>query len=236
LRVDAPLPVRGVRDIAWECGFAELDHHIDNAWDLRPSEFQTSGCSIAAGPGTRLGRQLQRTAVDLQPGAALDARYRALCRRLLLDRMRDKCLLPAPPLPPEWEVRDGYNPVRRGRWRWAHEHINVKEARAALLGLRRAARSEEENFGRKLISLVDSLVAPGVFEKGRSSRSPARDVLCRRAVSIQLRCQISWRLRHVATVKNVADYDSGLRVGDAVEKNQVVFKKGADWGEDTFIT
>lgn len=38
---------------------------------------------------------------------------------------------------PAWQV------ASRGRWRWPKEHINVKEARAALSGVRRLSRSSQ---------------------------------------------------------------------------------------------
>ena len=70
-------------------------------------------------------------------------------------------------------------------WKWPSEHINVKEARVALLGLRWVARMAR-NCGRRFLTLSDSLVTIGVFEKGRSSRSPVLMALCRRAAAYQL--------------------------------------------------
>ncbi|CAK0853410.1 unnamed protein product, partial [Prorocentrum cordatum] len=85
------------------------------------------------------------------------------------------------------------------------EHINLKEARVALMGLRMHCRSVRL-LGSKLLTLSDSQVTVGAFEKGRSGAG--LQALCRRAAAYRLGGQITWRLRYIETDRNPSDLDS----------------------------
>ena len=100
-------------------------------------------------------------------------------------------------LPDAWFQRKGYQLIAARRWRWPREHINVKETRVAVMQLRHVCRVGR-HMGKRLVTLTDSQVALGCLEKGRSSRSPALNALCRRAAAYQIACMISWRPRHWA--------------------------------------
>ena len=104
-----------------------------------------------------------------------------------------------------WVARRRYKLVAADRWRWQEEHINLKEARVALMGLRRHCRSVKF-LGTKLLSISDSQVSVGAFEKGRSSAG--LQALCRRAAAYRLGGQIAWRLRYIETDRNPSDQDS----------------------------
>ena len=104
-----------------------------------------------------------------------------------------------------WTARRRYRLVAADRWRWQDEHINLKEARVALMGLRRHCRSVRF-LGTKLLSISDSQVTVGAFEKGRSSAG--LQSLCRRAAAYRLGGQIAWRLRYIETDRNPSDKDS----------------------------
>ncbi|CAK0869503.1 unnamed protein product [Prorocentrum cordatum] len=73
-----------------------------------------------------------------------------------------------PALADGWTDRRRRHLVSAERWRWQDEHIDLKEARAALTGLRRRCRSVKL-LSSKLLTLSDSRVTVGAFEKGRSS-------------------------------------------------------------------
>eukprot|EP00971_Amphidinium_carterae_P164791 3267142-Amphidinium_carterae.1 len=92
-----------------------------------------------------------------------------------------------------------------GAWRHADKIHNL-EARAALMGLRRASQAHLEH-GLELVSFGDNLSAICAFEKGRAHYGGLQ-VHCRRAASLQLGCGILWRHRHVISELNIADFMS----------------------------
>ena len=97
--------------------------------------------------------------------------------------------------------------VQAAPWRWAHEHIDLKEGRASLMIQRRAARSVK-NLGRRHLGLGDNLTSLLAYDKGRSSS--CLNVLCKRSAAYQLGGWMSWRWRHVDSARHVADRGSRL--------------------------
>ena len=77
-----------------------------------------------------------------------------------------------------WAEQSNWTLAVKGRWRYPEEHINVKEARIALDGVRRSPRSQYTR-GRRCLNLIDNMVACLAFDKGRS-RSWALNAVCRR--------------------------------------------------------
>lgn len=61
-----------------------------------------------------------------------------------------------PPLETRWTPRSRYRLVARGQWALASEHINMKEGRVALAGVRRQCRSVK-GVGRRAFTLSDNL-------------------------------------------------------------------------------
>jgi hypothetical protein len=102
-------------------------------------------------------------------------------------------------LPRKWRV------VIRGTWQ-RQEHNNVLEARAGLMAVRRAARSQG-NHHKRMLLITDSTATQGVFSKGRSSSFPLL-LLSRRlcSVSAALRMKTGWR--YVNTKRNPSDAPS----------------------------
>ena len=105
-----------------------------------------------------------------------------------------------------WSKRSEYDLLIAGKWQHEGEHINVKEARVALMDLRRKCR-ETKHLNHRHLTLSDSMVTIGVFEKGRS-HSFALLSLCRRAAAYQIAGEVLWRLRYIETDRNVADAGS----------------------------
>jgi hypothetical protein len=127
----------------------------------------------------------------------------------------------APRLPDSVLVAGRWVRVVSGAWRFPVS-MHVKEGRAALLGLRQAARSPAHHV-HVVLSTLDNLSACLAFEKGRC-RDPVLRSLCRRAAAYQLSCDITWRHRYVDAKRNPTDEDSrqvdrgeltGVSFGDA---------------------
>jgi hypothetical protein len=108
----------------------------------------------------------------------------------------------APTIDIWWTDPKNFSIVLMGRWE-REEHINLLEARAALMAVRRAARSRSA-WRKKILLVSDSKVTMGAFGKGRSSSHSLLRV-CRRLGSIQLGLRMRIRVRYVHTSKNVAD-------------------------------
>ena len=162
-----------------------------------------AGVRCGAGLDTAYGRWLQDA---IARGNLLDSQGNStrLPQRPRVREVEVPSGLSAPPLPSEWLDPSRYRLVASRRWRWGSEHINVKEARAAVSSLRHAAR-QGACFGHRIICLCDSLVALGALEKGRSSRSLGLNAQCRRAAAYAIGCQLQVRWRYIASADNPAD-------------------------------
>eukprot|EP00959_Pyramimonas_sp_CCMP1952_P356922 7473823-Pyramimonas_sp.AAC.1 len=101
----------------------------------------------------------------------------------------------------------GYRTIYAGPLRY-QEHIGVKEGRAFLWGLRRAAR-DVRNFGTIRLFLIDNFGVCCGLDRGRSS-SHAILQLCRRTAAICLASGISPRFRWIPSEFNPADAGSRL--------------------------
>ncbi|CAK0797517.1 unnamed protein product [Prorocentrum cordatum] len=189
-----------------EADEAQLDHEVE-------PRFRSAEPNAGSAPAAAFGQWLQSKAEE---GSALDRPHRPRPRRLRRrpadpDDPDAECLGQvgplAPPLPASWFDSEGFEQVAARRWRWPGEHINVKETRAAVMGLRHAC-CVRQSCGRRLVSLVDSMVCVGCLDKGRPSRSAALNAQCRRAAAYTIGCRVRWRLRYVNTKFNVADAPS----------------------------
>ena len=89
-----------------------------------------------------------------------------------------------------------------GRWQEA-EHINVQELRT-VVGLLRHLIRGRENWRRRVLLFVDSMVALGALGKGRSS-SPALLRLCRQVTAITLATRMMPFCRYIPSELNPAD-------------------------------
>lgn len=114
-----------------------------------------------------------------------------------------------------WSEEKQWNLIAAKAWKNVHEHINIKEAKVALMGLRRFCRTES-NFGHRCLSLCDNQVAVFVFSKGRSGTSSLNN-LCRRAAAYQVGCNIRWHVRYIASKDNPADGPSRQFGADLVK-------------------
>ncbi|CAE8693926.1 unnamed protein product [Polarella glacialis] len=111
-----------------------------------------------------------------------------------------------PVIGPEWDKRDRYTLLVAAPWHHTAEHINIKEMRVLLMGVRRCCR-DRSALGHRVLLLSDNLVSVLALEKGRSS-SYSLNLLCRRAAAYSIGGRISFRFRHIGTDRNVADAPS----------------------------
>jgi len=111
----------------------------------------------------------------------------------------------APPLAESWGSVSRWTLAFRGEYR-KKEHINVLEARVALMAVRRASRGKR-SWKRRILGLSDSQAVCGAFAKGRSS-SRSFVSLCRRLGSIQLGLRLRLKWRWIETWRNNPDLPS----------------------------
>ena len=109
---------------------------------------------------------------------------------------------------PEYLLQpDRWNLIAQKRWKFG-ETIHMKEARVALMSLRRESR-RVGSHNKRLLTFCDNLAAVCAFDKGKT-----RDVgllsLCRRAAAIVFSAGIQWRLTYVESARNPSDKGSRL--------------------------
>ena len=97
-------------------------------------------------------------------------------------------------------------------WR-RQEHINVLEAQMIITLARHTARSGDGANMRTLV-MTDSMVALGVFGKGRSSIRPLLR-LARKMMVLRMFKGVRLVLRHIETLRNMSDGPTrGQRIGE----------------------
>ena len=172
-------------------------------FDGTSDSFRGSAPDAGVGTRTRYGVELQQKLQDMEEPTVFPGR-----------RRRDKDQVQQPPTTilqvhsiPEvsqrWSEATRWDLIASGPWERLDEHINVKEARVALMSLRRLSRSVS-NMNSTCLTLCDNLVSVIMFEKGRSGVG-ALNTLCKRSAAYQIGSNIIWRLRHIRSENNVAD-------------------------------
>ncbi|CAE8717298.1 unnamed protein product, partial [Polarella glacialis] len=168
-------------------------HHFG---DFRP---RGSCPEAGVGPRTRYGQQLLQTA---------ERRCKPVQSWRPSRAPRPVVEVPnsIPVVGPEWDSKERYTLLVAAPWQHTAEHINVKEMRVLLMGVRRCCR-DRSALGHRVLLLSDNLVSVLALEKGRSSSYPL-NLLCRRAAAYSIGGRISFRYRHIGTERNVADEPS----------------------------
>ncbi|CAK0856139.1 unnamed protein product, partial [Prorocentrum cordatum] len=203
--------LRGVTD-----GFgATLDVGARKHADTRVRAGQPAG----AWRETELGKLLFRRAAV---GRGAPRRWASRPRRT----QEVELLNVVPALPTALASDSGWATAVEGRWKY-DEHINVKEGRICVAGLRRSCRTRARH-GRRALSLCDNLVCCCCFDKGRA-RSRVLNSLCRKAAAYSVGCRVRWRVRHAPTDLNVAD--EGSRRDRARDPEWLLQKKRAASGD-----
>ena len=175
----------------------------DNSSD---SEFIGSAAQAGVGTLTKYGKHMAGKLDDDENTPLFKSRR----QRLLGPAVETPPTLlevhPIPEVSARWTDPARWKLLACGPWRLVDEHINVKEARVALMGLRRLCRSVG-NMQTTCLSLCDNLCSVLMFEKGRSGVHSLNN-LCKKAAAYQIGCSIQWRLRHIRSEDNVADAPS----------------------------
>ena len=86
------------------------------------------------------------------------------------------------------------------------EHINKKEGRVSLMGMRRHCRSRF-CIGTRLLTLSDNMSSLLAFTKGRS-KSYGLNQLVRRSAAYSIAGRVQWCIRHVRSDDNASDESS----------------------------
>ena len=165
--------------------------------------FRGSFSKTGVGAQTSYGQFLKQKLAD--PG--INKRIKARSKFLLGEsQAKTRSLIRIPgfsDISSSWSDEKQWTLIAAKPWKDINEHINIKEAKVALMGLRRLCRTER-NFGHRCLSLCDNQVAVFVFSKGRSGTSSLNN-LCRRAAAYQVGCNIRWHIRYIASKDNPAD-------------------------------
>ena len=178
------------------------------------SSFDASGCTGAAARDHTLVPKFfewfNQEVFNIEPDAAA-ARANRSARRLRRaeheERVYSERVGLVPPIEAGWVDPMRWRRVVAGCWA-KPAAIHNKEARAALLGLCRAAW-QPKNYRGILLSLGDSLSEILAFDRGRAKDRELLS-LCRRAAAIQCGTGTRWHRRYVETERNPADKDSRL--------------------------
>ena len=170
------------------------------------STFAGTSASAGVGLDTQFGKQLVATLTDRQQQLAISRKKRRLFGK---PSDLDTTYIEVPGIPEvssKWGDPTLWTLVTAKAWDRVEEHINIKEARVALMALRRLCRSVD-NMDTMALTLTDSMVTAMALERGRSSSAGINNV-CRRAAAYQVGCNVQFRMRHVRTNMNVADVPS----------------------------
>lgn len=112
-----------------------------------------------------------------------------------------------PSLDEHWTRPERWPRLIAGAWK-SSGTIHCKEARAALVGLRREC-SDHRSHGHLLLAFGDNLAEVLAFDRGRA-RDFELQSLVRRACAWQLAADVKWARRYVETSRNPSDWDSRL--------------------------
>ena len=189
----------------WRFIEAETDNkESDLEGNSHPVVGYTPGASL--GTQTRFGQLLQH---QQQQEFHMVRRYKRVKTSALKDDQK-RMLVEIPsackPLSKQWFRQERYRLIVARRWKYQSEHINLKEGRVSLMGLRRHARSKN-SLGTRLLTISDNMSSLLAFSKGRS-KSFALNQLVRRSAAYSVGLRIQWSLRHVKSEDNASDESS----------------------------
>ena len=181
------------------CTSSMLTHSHESIHGYHPS--------ASLGTSTLFGERLAEAHEDFIP---LKRWKRVKTGRAVGFEPRGKQLVEVPslckPLASHWFKKDRYRLITAKAWKHRSEHINMKEARVSLMGLRRHLRNFR-HVGTRLLTLSDNLSSLLAFSKGRS-KAFGMNQLVRRSASYCIAGRIVWRLRHVKSADNASDESS----------------------------
>ena len=134
-----------------------------------------------------------------------------------------------------WGDVTNWTLIASGPWKKMGDHINIKEARVALMAVRRLCRSVK-NLGKRCLILSDSMVTILALSKGRSG-SGGLNRICRQAAAYVVGGGLSLHFRHITTDVNPADGPSrkfGEDIGRRIRGGCREEKTDAVPGVETF--
>ena len=179
-------------------GGPSLEDDDDESSGLKGSLFNAGvGCK------THFGMELKQKSEELEQSGEI---------------LRKRRKLFGPPVPKNKVVREvagilrisdfwgdatNWTLIASGPWKKLGDHVNVKEARVALMAVRRLCRSVK-NLGKRCLILSDSMVTILALSKGRSG-SGGLNRICRQTAAYVVGGGLNLHFRHIATDVNPAD-------------------------------
>ena len=185
--------------------FIEADEVNLDQLEMTNSAVKGYTPGSAIGPKTQFGLSLQNQSEERH---FFKRRVRTVKSSNHMVKHRQYVEVPSrcKPLRKAWFDAARYQLLVAKRWRYKQEHINIKEGRVCLMGLRRHCRLST-CVNTRLLTLSDNMVSILCFEKGRSKSYPLNQ-LARRAAAYCIGGRIQWAIRHVPTEHNASDEPS----------------------------
>ena len=152
------------------------------------------------------GRPRRRTRLEKSLGDTRLSPAQSCVENRDFEEVRDDAAVP--PLADAWAEPSRWKTLFERVWSNKEEHINSKEARVMLTGLRRASRIPACH-GSKLLSFSDSLVSCCAFDRGRGRGAErtgwAMKHLAQRSAALQIACNNNWCVRHLELQRNFGE-------------------------------
>ena len=186
--------------------FIEAEDEVNSGMQSHHAN-EVKGYTPGAGLGisTKFGQQLLHQSIDRH---YIRKRIRVLKNHH--KKHSDRRFVEVPslckPLDRSWFEPSRYKLIVARGWKFKTEHINLKEARVSLMGLRRHCRLDT-CIGTRLLTITDNMSSLLGFAKGRS-KSYHLNQLVRRSAAYCIAGRIQWHLRHVPSKDNVSDAPS----------------------------
>ena len=205
-----------------EPGFFGCNSGCPDVQDHDRHDSCSRGTAANAGCGhrTKFGLEVEAKLRDTDTQRLLKRKKKTLFGKL---EQRERSMIEArriPPISEKWRNVQQWDLVVAKAWQNPLEHINVKEARVALMAIRRLCRTRR-NLGNSCLVLSDSMVTIMALSKGRSSSRPL-NTICRRAAAYIVGANLGIHLRHIVSADNPADGPSRWFGDDFIKKGGIV--------------
>ena len=204
-------------------GGLSLEDDDDESSGLKGSLFNAGvGCK------THFGMELKQKSEELEQSGEILRKRRKLFGPPVPKNKVVREVAGIPRISDLWGDATNWTLIAFGPWKKLGDHINVKEARVALMAVRRLCRSVK-NLGKRCLILSDSMVTILALSKGRSG-SGGLNRIWRQTAAYVVGGGLNLHFRHIATDVNPADGPS-RKFGEDVARRV----RGGCWREKTDI-
>lgn len=179
-------------------GGPSLEDDDDKSSGLKGSLFNAGvGCK------THFGMELKQKSEELEQSGEILRKRRKLFGPPAPKNKVVREVAGIPRISDFWGDATNWTLIASGPWKKLRDHVNVKEARVALMAVRRLCRSVK-NLGKRCLILSDSMVTILALSKGRSG-SGGLNRICRQTAAYVVGGGLNLHFRHIATDVNPAD-------------------------------